>query len=126
MDDGAVDEMLATAFCGLSNDEMLAIGLETSRADPTNEREQERQTLASGVLLSLGDVRFPTGVDGPLNLVKIPGVDWCFYGATARQLGVEDWGYATLACIALSTLSMQKVQKADFAAYVVEDGDEAA
>ena len=52
---------------------MLAIQLEALHADTNNEPEQERQTSASVVLLSLGDVRFPTGEDGPLNLVKIPG-----------------------------------------------------
>ena len=100
---------------------MLAIQFEASHADTNNEPDQERQTIASGVLLSLGDVRFPTGEDGPLNLVKIPGGGWCFYDAAARKLGVEDWGYATLDCIALPALSIQKV---DFAAYAVEDGDE--
>ena len=108
---------------GFTDDELLAIQFEASHADTNNEPDQERQTIASGVLLFLGDVRFPTGEDGPLNLVKIPGGGWCFYDAAARKLGVEDWGYATLDCIALPALSIQKV---DFAAYAVEDGDEAA
>ena len=65
---------------------MLAIQFEASHADTNNEPDQERQTIASGVLLFLGDVRFPTGEDGPLNLVKIPGGGWCFYDAVARKL----------------------------------------